>query len=129
MSPRPSLRVLLVEDEIVIGLYLKAELESAGYRVSRWVASGEAGIQAAAELKPDLILMDIRLSGGIDGIEAARRIHTAAATPIVFISGYQDPSIKEAAAAVGPLAYLCKPFRIGDLLPYLDGLASTSGKV
>lgn len=122
MSQSPPLRVLLVEDEIVIGLYLKAELESIGCRVSRWVASGEAGVQAAAELKPDLVLMDIRLSGGIDGIEAARRIRKVSALPIVFVSGYQDPSIQEAAAAVGPLAYLCKPFRIGDLLPFLKGL-------
>lgn len=122
MNPGPPLRILLVEDEIVIGLYLKAELETAGCKVSRWVASGEAGVQAAFETSPDLIIMDIRLSGSLDGIQAALGIREKLDTPIIFISGYQDASIRKRAEEAKPLAYLCKPLRIQELRPFLDAI-------
>lgn len=96
-------RVLIVEDEIFVAWHLESLLQEAQLDVCGVVPDGEGAVEEAAESGPDLILMDINLSGPIDGIEAARRILAREQVPIIFITAYSDPAtlvrIKTAAPA------------------------------
>ena len=85
-----ELKVLVVEDESVIGWALQSLLEDLGHNVVGVVASGLAAVQATAELRPELIMMDINLGGGLDGIEAAARILAHWPTSVIFVSAYGD---------------------------------------
>lgn len=107
--------VLLVEDEVILALALKLELRREGLSVSDHVTTGEEAIEAARTNPPDLVLMDIRLAGDMDGIEAAARIRQASPVPICFMSGYDDHETRTRAQSIGPLGYLVKPFRASDL--------------
>lgn len=71
---RKKIKILIVEDEVIIAQFLKIELEDSGYEVCSFVASGEEAIIEAKEKNPDLILMDIHLSDKIDGIEAVCKL-------------------------------------------------------
>jgi CheY-like chemotaxis protein len=106
-------RVLIVEDETLTAMALGSYLEERGYSVVGICATGEDALQAAREGDPDLILMDIRLAGKMDGIEAARLINLEAPRPIVFISGYASRSFHD--SDFQPIAYLSKPIDYGDL--------------
>ena len=102
-------KILIVEDESLIALQLEMKLSKLGYEICQLVASGEEAINAARFEKPDVILMDIRLTGEMDGIEAARQIGFFAAIPIIFTTGYPDTNIKERAMALKPSGFLIKP--------------------
>jgi two-component system cell cycle sensor histidine kinase/response regulator CckA len=108
-------RILIVEDERLIALDLQRRLTQLGYTVVGNVASGAQAITAACQLQPDLVLMDIRLQGEMDGIEAALRIHTARPIPIVYLTAYVDESTIQRAQATSPWGFLRKPFHVRDL--------------
>jgi CheY-like chemotaxis protein len=110
---KDELKLLLVEDEVLIAMLIMRHLESLGYQSCEHVATGQAAIDSVAARQPDIIFMDIRLSGGMDGVEAAQEIHAQYDVPIIFMSGYSTPEIKNRAQAVNPAAILEKP-----LLPY-----------
>ena len=103
-------KILIVEDESIIALYVKRSLLEAGYEVVAIVASGEEAVESAATYQPDLILMDIRLRGSIDGIEAARQIGEQSDVPIVFLTAHPDRDTLNRAKATDPFGYLIKPF-------------------
>ncbi len=103
-------RVMIVEDESVVALEIEDRLQRLGYTVCAVTPSGEKAIELARETNPDLILMDIYLSGKIDGIEAAEAIRKEQDIPIIFLTAYSDPSTVERAKQVGPFAYIVKPF-------------------
>ncbi len=107
-----AVKILVVEDEALIGLHLEMELKRAGYAVVGPVASGEEAIDMARHEGPDVVLMDIRLMGEMDGIEAARQIGGFSQARIIFTTGYQDSALKERAMALKPLAYLLKPIGV-----------------
>ena len=107
--------ILLVEDETLIAVGLSLQLEGAGYRVCGQIATGEGAIQAAAETEPDLIIMDVNLAGGVDGIEAAKRILQHRPTLIIFITGYLDAEIDARVKKLAPAGLLRKPLRFQDL--------------
>lgn len=111
-----SLKILIVEDEFLIAVGLETKLIQEGFNVLGIVASGEKAIDVVQEQKPDLMLMDIRLAGKIDGIEAAAEIKKASSVPIIFMTGYSTPSSVERAEKLDPLGYLIKPVNIGNLL-------------
>ncbi|HEX8481164.1 MAG TPA: response regulator [Allosphingosinicella sp.] len=90
-SPGP-LRILIVEDESVIAWALQSLLEDLGHEVVEVVASGEAALAAAAAHRPELILMDINLGRGLDGIEAAEQIRADGPVTVIFVSAYGDQS-------------------------------------
>ncbi len=123
MSPSPleplrslTLRLLIVEDERVVARDLKACLEGLGYDVVGLVTSGEAAIAQAHDLRPDLIMMDIRLEGAMDGITAAQQIWTALQIPSIFTTGYSDQAtVDRAIASAGMFGYILKPVRERDL--------------
>ncbi|MBD2776631.1 diguanylate cyclase domain-containing protein [Iningainema tapete] len=103
--------ILIVEDERVAAWNIQAALERFGYQVVGNVASGEKAVGLAEILKPDLVLMDIRLPGEIDGIEAAKRIRNQFYIPVVYLTAYADDQTLERAIATDPYGYLIKPFK------------------
>jgi len=109
---KQSLKILLVEDEAMIALCLQLQLEKAGYEVCQTVATGKEAIAAARQGNADVILMDIRLAGELDGIEAASRIRGFSDVPIIFTTGYSDSGLMERAEYINPLGYFIKPVKI-----------------
>jgi two-component system, cell cycle sensor histidine kinase and response regulator CckA len=103
-------RILIVEDERVVGFDLRRRLGRMGHTVVGIVASGEEAIAHAHRLQPDLVLMDVRLPGPMDGIEAAQHIWIQCQIPVVFMSGYTTVETLERIWRTVPSGYLSKPF-------------------
>jgi CheY-like chemotaxis protein len=118
-----ELRILLVEDEVITSFIVKKNLEKADYRVARSVVTGEDAISAVREMPIDIVLMDIRLAGAMDGIEAASRIQQIRKTPIIFCTGYDDPETRDRANALEPLAFFNKPLDIPAVVSILEGMS------
>lgn len=106
---RPA-NILVVEDEGVIARDLQNRLKKMGYSVPRLASSGKEAIKAMLEIKPDIILMDIKLNGEIDGIETAGRIREKYDTPIIYITAYADNETLKRAKVTEPYGYIIKPF-------------------
>jgi PAS domain S-box-containing protein len=104
-----TIQILIVEDESVIAADIKDCLEHLGYGVPAIVASGEEAVATATSLLPDLVLMDIRLKGVMDGIQAAEQIWQSLHIPVVYSTGHSDRSTMERAKATGPFGYVLKP--------------------
>jgi CheY-like chemotaxis protein len=83
-------KILIVEDEGIVALDIQARLEGLGYEVPAILATGEEAIRTAVELQPDLVLMDIRLRGELDGLQAAEQIRVRCGIPIVFLTASTD---------------------------------------
>ncbi len=107
--------VLIVEDEAMTAMFIKSILTRFGYTVLKCVNSGESAVKYAAELKPELIIMDILLAGEINGIEAAKEIKKVSDIPLIFMSGYSDDDIREEAESLNPVAYMVKPLNKAEL--------------
>jgi PAS domain S-box-containing protein len=103
-------RVAIVEDERILGLHLKQQLVRLGYDVVAVAASAEKALLSIAELRPDLVLMDIHIEGEIDGIEIAARISTDFAIPVIYVTAYSEEATLQRALATKPYGYLIKPF-------------------
>lgn len=108
-------KVLIVEDEMIIALLLKRMVKNLGHQVIDKVASGEEAISVVQERPPDLILMDIRLKGKIDGIETMARIHEMSDIPVIYISGNTDSINQEKIKKTDYIEFLSKPITISDL--------------
>ena len=102
--------ILIVEDEGILALGLKKRLEKLGYVVPTIASSGDEAIELAANTKPDLILMDIVLKGGMDGIEAAERISASLRVPIIYLTAYSDEETVKRAKVTEPFGYIVKPY-------------------
>ena len=103
--------ILIVEDEALVASYIEEVLGESGFHVAGIAASGTEALSLAAESDPDLALVDIRLTGPIDGIELACQLREKFAVPAIFLSGLIDPETTERARAAHPLGFLPKPFR------------------
>lgn len=114
-SNRPPFQVLVVEDESIVALELKARLEDMGYRVLGTVSSGEKALEIIRQHPPDLIIMDIRLNGTLDGVATAERIAEEYDIPVIFLTAYADSETVQRAKRVGPHNYLIKPFEEREL--------------
>ncbi len=108
-------RVLIVEDEYILARNLKETLESFGYIVLGIIDSGETAIETANKLRPSIILMDIRIRGEIDGIQAARQIWQQLEIPVIYVTGHSDQSTIERAKLTFPFGYILKPIREKEL--------------
>jgi AmiR/NasT family two-component response regulator len=104
-----TVKVLIVEDEIINAMALSELIPRWGLSVVDMVTNGEDGIRAAEEHRPDVVLMDIAIHGSIDGIAAAREIRDRVGIPVVFMTGYDDDETIRAARELEPLAILVKP--------------------
>ena len=107
---RKEAKILIVEDEAIIGEDLKARIEDMGYRPLGLATSGEKALEQVRHEGPDLILMDVILAGRMDGIETAEVIRSSFDVPIVFITAYADPERFDRAKLTLPFGYLIKPF-------------------
>ena len=108
-------KILIVEDEQIVAFDIETQLERLGYRVVGTAASGEEALTKAAELEPDLVLMDVQIEGPIDGIEVARRIRRGREVPVVFLTAFTDVETLRRAKMVEPYGYIVKPFDQRDL--------------
>ena len=108
--------ILVVEDEISVSMELEEMLVENGYQVQGVVDSGEKAIDMAGRLEPDFILMDIGLSGRLDGIEAAAKIRSRFNIPSVFLTGHGEKELVDRAVKTQPLGYIMKPLNEHQIL-------------
>ena len=101
-----SKRVLVVEDQRLVAADLEDTLKRLGYEVVGSVASGEEAIAKSIDVRPDLVLMDIRLRGEMDGIQAAAAIRERMEVPIVYLTAYADEETVRRAMVTGPFGYI-----------------------
>lgn len=107
--------ILVVEDEAIIARDIQATLQRFGYLVPPPVNSCEAAMSSLALHHPDLVLMDINIQGGVDGMETAARIRDSFRTPVIYLTSYSDRTTMATAKATGASGYILKPFRARDL--------------
>jgi PAS domain S-box-containing protein len=108
-------RILIVEDESIIALDIRDRLEGLGYAIADAVSSGAEAVQAAAETRPSVVLMDIRLKGSMDGVQAAEQIRARFDIPVVYLTAYSDETTLQRAKVTEPFGYLLKPFEDREL--------------
>ncbi len=101
--------VLIVEDEFIIAMLIEKQVKRLGYAVTDKVASGAKAIQSVKEKPCDLILMDIKIMGDIDGIETMRKIREFSDVPVIYITGNSDPLTRQRAFETNPAGYIVKP--------------------
>ncbi|CAD6879633.1 diguanylate cyclase/phosphodiesterase (GGDEF & EAL domains) with PAS/PAC sensor(s) [Methylomonas albis] len=111
----PNSKILIVEDEGIIAMDIRRQLEDFGYEVVATAFSGGQAITLAEQSQPDLVLMDIVLKGEMDGISAAHAISETLRIPVIFLTAYSDPDTLRRAQATGAYGYLIKPFRPDEL--------------
>ena len=102
--------ILVVEDERVVATDIEESLRGLGYAVVGAAASGVSAIRRAVETEPDLVLMDIKLKGAMDGVDAAGEVHDRLGIPVVFLTAYADEEILDRAKLTSPSGYVLKPF-------------------
>ena len=108
-------RILVVDDDSLVALNLQHQLEYLGYTVAAVASSGGEAIAEAEAGEPDLVLMDIKLGGRMDGVETADEIRSRLDIPVVYLTGYSDEHTLDRVKATEPFGYLLKPFEARDL--------------
>lgn len=108
-------RVLIVEDDMIISLVVENMIKELGYHVVAKATSGEKAIELADDHQPDLILMDIRLKGTMDGIEAVEQIKSRIDTQVIYLTGNSDKSNYERAISTKCVDLITKPFTLKEL--------------
>ncbi|HEY8532445.1 MAG TPA: response regulator [Micromonospora sp.] len=112
-------RVLIAEDEALIRLDLAEMLAEEGYEVVGEASDGETAVRLAEELRPDLVILDIKMPV-LDGLAAAERIAAARIAPVIILTAFSQRDLVERARAAGAMAYLVKPFQKSDLVPAIE---------
>lgn len=115
-SPLSALRILLAEDETIIRLDLRERLENLGHRIVADVADGQTAVNLAREMRPDVVVMDIKMPC-LDGISAAAQLTRDAVAPVVLVTAFSDRELVDQAIGAGVMAYVLKPIRDSDLMP------------
>ncbi len=105
-----NIKVLIVEDNSLVAEDCSETLLNLGYTVIDIVAYGEKAVEVARTHRPDLVLMDIKLRGQMDGIRAAEQIYFQFKIPVVYVSAFSDTALLERARKAGPFGYIVKPF-------------------
>ncbi|WP_121252662.1 ANTAR domain-containing response regulator [Nocardioides ferulae] len=112
-------RVVIAEDEVLIRMDLAEMLAEEGYDVVGQAGDGEKAVQLAEELRPDLVILDVKMPV-LDGIAAAERIAQARIAPVVMLTAFSQRDLVERARDAGAMAYLVKPFSQSDLVPAIE---------
>ncbi len=112
-------RVVLAEDEALIRLDLKEMLDEEGYAVVGEAGDGATAVRLANELRPDLVILDVKMPV-LDGISAAEQIVQGRVAPVVILTAFSQKDLVERAREAGAMAYLVKPFQKQDLLPAIE---------
>ena len=103
-------KILIVEDEAVVALAIQTQLVRLGFEVVATCDSGREAIQTTAEAPPDLVMMDIKINGDMDGVDTAKHIRSVFDVPVVYLTSYSDDATLERAKVTEPFGYLLKPF-------------------
>lgn len=119
--------ILIVEDERIVAADIEQQLRKDGYHVPGIAQSGLEAVRMAAELLPDLVLMDIRLKGELDGLTAARQIQHTTGIPIVYLTAYPDVFIRDPSRMQQPNLCLVKPFVTSELRAVIDVALASRG--
>jgi AmiR/NasT family two-component response regulator len=121
MSAEPSgrTRVVIAEDEAIIRLDLKELLQEEGYDVVGETGRGDEAIELVRDLRPDLVILDIKMPG-LDGLSAARHVASERLAAVLMITAFSQRELVEQARDAGALAYLVKPFQKSDLIPAIE---------
>jgi CheY-like chemotaxis protein len=115
-----SPRILIVENESAIAIIIKEMLSNEGYCNTDIVATGKEAVTLALKARPDLILMDIKLSGKLDGIKAYEQIKNSVDIPVIFVSGFADEDVIVRASQSNPSGYIVKPFNSTQLIKEVE---------
>lgn len=114
------IRLMIVEDDALVALGVRIAVQELGYEVVGLAASEPEAVKLAAETRPQIALMDIRLRGPVDGIDTARRLKTEFNIRSVFLSAYTDENTMSRVAGTYPLGFVQKPYSAGQLKAALD---------
>jgi len=115
-----GLRVLVAEDEGLIAEAICDRLTEAGCEVVATADTGVGAVEAALALRPDLILMDVRLKGDMDGIRASELVNEKMRVPVVYLTGHSDQKTLQRAKAASAYGYVLKPFHIRNLIVTIE---------
>ena len=115
-------KILIVEDDMILSMVNKKYVESLGHQVVQSVRTGLTAIEAAKKHNPDVILMDIRIEGSMDGIEAMEEIRKFSNAGVIYLTGNSEPATKARAEQTLMLAFCIKPISIDDLKTVLDNV-------
>jgi two-component system, response regulator PdtaR len=114
-------RVIIADDESIIRMDLREMLTNLGYLVIGEVGDGRSAVNLARELRPDIVIMDIKFEGeGFDGIDAARMLTEERIAPVLLLTAYSQRELVMRAREAGVVGYLVKPFREADLVPAVE---------
>ncbi|SPD73361.1 Two component system response regulator [uncultured Desulfobacterium sp.] len=108
-------RILVVEDETNVAEVMRARMESFGYEVCDIVSSGKKALSAMERCHPDIVIMDIKIKGDMDGIECAGRIRAKFDVPIIYLTSFTDEKLLQRAQATEPFGYIIKPYEAKQL--------------
>ena len=112
-------RIVIVDDESIIRIDLREMLSNLGYLVIGEVGDGRSAVNLARELRPDLVIMDIKMPG-MDGIDAAKILTEEKIAPVLLLTAYSQKELVSRARQAGVVGYLVKPFRESDLSPAIE---------
>jgi len=124
VNPKRPIRILVIEDEAIVGQDVQRALIARGYDVPLVVMSGEEAIESIPSVRPDVVVVDIKLNGFMDGIETSQRISESFGLPLIFLTGCSDPETLDRARATYPFIYLIKPFNEVELQSAIEGAVS-----
>jgi CheY-like chemotaxis protein len=113
-------QILVVEDEAILAAAIKKQLQKIGHSVVAMTDSGETAITQAEKFRPNLVLMDIKLAGEMDGIEAAEEIFARFQIPVIYLSAFGDEQTIRRAQATHSFGYLKKPFTRTELRSIIE---------
>lgn len=113
-------QILVVEDEGIVAEEIRGRLQDLGYTVPAVAHSGEKAIEKAEEIRPDLVLMDIKLKGKMDGVEAAEKIHACFDIPVVYLTSHADRDTLKRVKITKPFGFITKPFEERELHAALE---------
>jgi len=112
---RQTPRILIVEDEYLVAVQIETALSEAGFAIAGIAARADEAVRLARETRPDLIVMDIRLAGPRDGIDAAIDIYKTTGIRCIFATAHSEPALQQRARAAAPLGWLGKPYQMSAL--------------
>ncbi len=112
-----AISILVVEDEAMTAMYMETMLKRKGYNVLKCVSTGEEAVEFALSNIPDVIIMDIRLAGKMNGIEAVEKIKavTIDTVKFMFTTGYSDAELMETSMKLGPIGFFVKPVNLSEI--------------
>jgi len=110
-----NIKILIVEDEVISAMYLQAQLRLLNYEICKKVVTGEDAVKSAISEKPEVVLIDIRLAGKLDGIQTIKDINLVYFPLVIFMTGYQDEELISKARQLTNSEILIKPFDVDDI--------------